>query len=382
MRISFLVRALIIPAAVVVGILALGRAGSLPYGRAAQIALAFVLFADLATLFKGGVQNALVVLASLAFGVAIVEGVAEARLPRIVENEKGLWDRDPNLGHHAKKQGVIPAEKVVDGNLSYRVSYTIDPGLRRLTVSNPNGAKVRFFGDSYTFGEGLNDADTLPQSFADITGANVLNFGYPAYSPAQALRAVELGLYDKDLKDTKLLILQTGPYQIERIACLPWWTIGFPRYVEKDGKLAFSGQCAPAPRVESGAYRMLVEPKVRQITHADAETYIKVVEAFVKLAQSKYHAPVLILDMAFDSDRFQSAGFTQEQVEARFRSAGATVLNDDLDATSAERMIPYDGHPTGLANRLMARKTVAYLAKAMPDLGIKPPPGTAAARND
>jgi hypothetical protein len=64
-----------------------------------------------------------------------------------------------------------------------------------------------------TFGQGVPDAETLPQAFADATGyrlnvlnlaflcgrhrisLNVLNLAFPGYGPQQFLRALETDMF-------------------------------------------------------------------------------------------------------------------------------------------------------------------------------------------
>lgn len=376
MRLSVAVRAVVVPILAAIALFFLIKSSAVPFAKAGILVVAFILFVDFATLAKRGLQNALVVLSTLALGLGVIEAYAEFRMPQIKENRKAeaLYPSDPNLGYHANRPGVVPAEKIVDGHLSYRVAYTIDDGLRRLTRSPENGVRIRFFGDSYTFGEGLDDPDTLPQLFADMTGANVLNFGYPGYSPAQVLRALQLGLYDKDLEGSKLLIMQTGPYHVERTACLPAYSARAPRYVLVSGKVELKGKCTPALGQSSGIYRALLQPALQRLERGDVETYIAIVNAITDLARSKYHVPLLILDMTYDGGDFDKLGFTKDVIEARFLQAGAMVLDDTIPATPEQRALPYDGHPTALANKLMARRTVDFLAKEKPDL-LKPPAG-------
>jgi hypothetical protein len=57
-----------------------------------------------------------------------------------------------------------------------------------------SGRPSPFFGDSMTFGGGLNDDETLSQSFADLTDrkCRVLNPAVNAFGPQQFRRALEV----------------------------------------------------------------------------------------------------------------------------------------------------------------------------------------------
>ena len=80
----------------------------------------------------------------------------------------------------------------------YKAEYTIDSNLLRETLSAETGPTIAFFGDSFTFGEGVNDAETLPQAFADLLGRRerVLNLGFSGYGPHQFLAELQTGRFD------------------------------------------------------------------------------------------------------------------------------------------------------------------------------------------
>lgn len=67
--------------------------------------------------------------------------------------------------------------------------------------SNPDGETVLFMGDSFMFGDGLPDSETVPQLFAAKTGRrfHVVNLGVSADGPHQALRQIEKGVVDRSI---------------------------------------------------------------------------------------------------------------------------------------------------------------------------------------
>ncbi|MGC2223711.1 MAG: SGNH/GDSL hydrolase family protein, partial [Methylocella sp.] len=161
----------------------------------------FLVFADLASLLLGKGRNGLVVLASLAFGLSIIETTAtilENKVPPVATN--GLFVPQPIIGWGPEHAGRFHAEKTdpKSGVPIYKANYTIDSNLLRETRSGETGPTIVFFGDSFTFGEGLNDADTLPQAFADLLGRKqrVLNLGFSGYGPQQFLAELQTGRFD------------------------------------------------------------------------------------------------------------------------------------------------------------------------------------------
>ena len=76
------------------------------------------------------------------------------------------------------------------GALVYEATYNFDEiGLRHTPENNtPNKKYSLFFGDSQTFGEGLNDDQTLPFLFQKYSSDfNSYNFGFPGACPSNML---------------------------------------------------------------------------------------------------------------------------------------------------------------------------------------------------
>lgn len=386
MPVSFWLRAVVIPLAAVAtsAFFVLGAVSTPtpPMISCAVIAVglaAFVLLADLASLTTRWLQNSFVMLATLCLGLAGIEAYASRGTTaavshgtsRAVSRGPGLVAVDPVLGARPSGPGRFPAHRADGDKVIYDVVYTIDQKRRRLTTSNPDGPRVVFFGDSWTFGEGLNDADTLPQAFANLTGANVVNYGFEGASPAQTLRAMETGAFDKDITGARLFILQTAPFHIPRTACLYVWNEGSPHYRSNSGKAVYHGLCKAHWWQHTGTYKMLLEPFHERINGDNVEVYLDMVDRIAELARDKYRAALLIVDDAWLQPYLMDSriGFSTRDVEARFKATGAMVIDNETEEKNVDRLeIPGDMHPTALANRLIAKKIVATLAAERPKL--------------
>ncbi|MBO0733709.1 MAG: SGNH/GDSL hydrolase family protein, partial [Methylocapsa sp.] len=230
-----------------------------------------------------------------------------------------------------------------------------------------------------TFGDGLNDDETLPQLFADSIGRQerVLNLGFSGYGPQQFLRELQSGTYDSVIgPHPKLVVILTSVIHAERCACKVHWARRGPRYIIENGKLILKGTCYEGPRLwweewlqNSAAYRWLVAPYRRALSHDDVELYIQITLAVVNLARSKYGAPAVVLYFNWDENYLRGTGFTNADIMQRMQDGGAAVVDASLGNEAAAGMalnIPGDGHPTGLANRLRAALLKNYLEQNMP----------------
>lgn len=375
---SLLIRVVVVPAAAIFVLIHMYRGNGYSDTGAFACAAMAVLLADLASLARGAVRNLLVVLASLVFGLGVLDGIANAMLPKLdFVDAKGVWGDRPVLGWGPTAPGTFSSAEYKNGKPVYKVTYTFDDDLLRLTKATKDGPTIAFFGDSFTFGSGINDVDTLPQSFADIApGFNVINLAYQAYSPAQVLREMQVGLFDKRLESPRLFVLQTAPWHAERTSCRRAFVTKGPHYRLVDGKLEFAGPCATgewqrfADAFRSLAfYRFFLEPIFARPSHADLETYIDIVNAITKLAHDKYRVPFVIL-YAFPQPRYLAGtGYTNQRIEADFRAAGAHLIDTNVDGKPGDVLeIPDNGHPTGTANRLLARKLLDDLKATMPEV--------------
>jgi hypothetical protein len=370
---------------ILLGLIALMEAGHpFPSFRLASFILAFLALTGLASRLRGRFRDGLVVLASLAFGLSIVETTAtilETKALSVVTHGESV--RRPVVGWGPEHPGRYHAEKRnrKTGAVIYFADYTIDANLLRQTTSSEKSPAIVFFGDSFTFGEGVHDAETLPQAFADLLDRKerVLNLGFTAYGPQQFLRELETSLFDPLIGSRpRLFIFLTAAWHAERTACKASWTPHAPRFALENGQVVFKGACNEGPSMwlrewleSTASYGLFIEPYFQAITHEDVELYIRVVLAAVNFAKEKYGVATLVPYLRTSKDYLGGTGFSDESIIARLREGGAIVIDASLaeeEARGALISIPGDGHPTPFANRARAVMLANYIGRQMPGI--------------
>jgi hypothetical protein len=177
-------------------------------------------------------------------------------------------------------------------------------------TSAPTGTSVAFFGDSMTFGQGVPDAETLPQAFADATGyrLHVLNLAFPGYGPQQFRRALETDMFRDLLTEPHLFVFLTAPWHAERSACTSNFVLRAPRYVMVEGRPAYEDKCIDhwAMRLRSwltrtAIYSVFFEPAFGGAGRADMDLYVAVLIRAGQLARERYGIPTLILYQPYDA---------------------------------------------------------------------------------
>lgn len=347
-----------------------------------------------AVLFAGKVRDLAVMTATVCLVLIGIESIAlfNETSPRASNEGRYTQDYigfDRVLGAAPAKAGSFDTRKIDQrsGSVIYDVSYTIDEHLIRATQSSDSGPVIAFFGDSFMFGEGVSDSETLPQDFADLMDRRlrVLNFGFHGYGPQQFLRTLETGHFDGLMRPgLGLVVFQTAPWHAERTSCAADFVAGSPRYELRGGAAEFSGACGGTVRnvvfkqfEKSAAYRWLIQPIIAgSPDRDDMELYLAVVSRAVQEANSRYGVPTVILYLSYNDRYLQRSGFTNEEIMERFHAAGAHVVDvtltheDGSPLTSYDQPTPLiiqgDGHPTALAQRKRAELLVDYLALHLP----------------
>ncbi len=354
-----------------------------PSFRLATFILAFLALAGIASRLRGKLRDGLVILASLAFGLSMIEATAAILETKVSPVVTSGWSvRQPVIGWGPEHAGRFHAEKTdpKSGIPIYRADYTIDSNLLRKTHSIETGPTIVFFGDSFTFGLGLNDAETLPQVFADLLARKqrVLNLGFSGYGPQQFLAELQTSRFDGVIgaQPRLFIFLTAAALHVERTACKPFWARRGPRYALENGHVAFKGACDEglSQRLREwlenmASYHLFIEPYLQKVTHEDVELYIKILLAAVNLAKEKYGVATLIPYMQIPY--LKGTGTSDEEIVQRLRDGGAMVVDVSLakeEAAGANLSFKGDGHPTLLANRLRASIIKDYIENRM--LGI------------
>lgn len=347
-----------------------------------EITLVFFLLTYFVVVLRGGWRDLALVFASLAFGLVGIEVVLwRLNNSPTTYREKGMWGIKGELGLSPTRSGVIHEKKVAaNGDVIFDVSYTIQPDLTRKVVSPENAPLVAFFGDSFTYGAGVNDVDTLPQIFADMTNGayRVVNLGVSGYGPQQMLRALETDLYPVLKENPRLFVILTAPWHAFRTSCKADNAWFGPSYELENGAPVYKGSCASRQTAFRQAvttlmrwtevYDHFIGRREKPVGSQDMDLYVSILARSAELARQKYGVPTLVLYLpdVLSKDRYQlEPGVDNAALMKRLRDNGLEVmdLSVDLNAYPGHQLIiPGDGHPTGFLNRIWGERLRDFVA--------------------
>jgi hypothetical protein len=346
-----------------------------------EVFLVFLLFSYFVVVLRGGWRDVALICASLAFGIVAIEVVLwRMNNSPTTFREKGSWGIKGELGLSPIRPGVIHEKKIAaNGDVIFDVSYTIKDDLTR-KVDSAQGPLVAFFGDSFTYGAGVNDGDTLPQIFADLTkGAyHVVNFGVSGYGPQQTLRALETDLYPVLKENPRLFVIQTAPWHAFRTSCKADNAWFGPSYELENGEPVYRGSCASRQSTFrramttllrwTEAYDHFIGQREKPVEPQDMELYIDIIARAADIAKQKYGVPTIVLYLPDDlsNPRYHlGPSITNAVLMERLRQRGVKVVDLMIDVTAypgQQLIIPGDGHPTGLLNRIWGERLRDYVA--------------------
>src|SRR5262249_13543248 len=153
------------------------------------------------------VQNVFVLLASVSFCLAIGELGAwflNASRPQMTDTLEFNLD-DPDLGYSLEPNQRAQARELHGQRVLFDVTYTIDGNGFRVVPTSATLAQCRvaFLGDSFTFGWGLADAETMPNQFVAASAGlyRGYNLAQSGYGPHQMLRMLETERFDRAVGD-------------------------------------------------------------------------------------------------------------------------------------------------------------------------------------
>lgn len=156
-----------------------------------------------------------------------------------------FYEEVDDMGYLPRPGRQVTARKFVGDQRLYDVVYTIGPDSFRVS-QRPAGARscVLHFGDSNTFGEGVNDNENYVWQLTDVSNGSIgtHNFGISGYGPHHALGGLQSGRIARAVtcKPTHAVFFFI-PEHVGRIAGRAPWDAHGPRYALKDGKLIREG---------------------------------------------------------------------------------------------------------------------------------------------
>jgi hypothetical protein len=276
----------------------------------------------------------------------------------------------------APKPGIkTRAWKRVAGEPVYDVQYSIDGLARRITpgaAPGPRRTFLLFFGCSVTFGEGVQDTETLPHFVAErAPHVRTYNYGFHGYGPQHLLARLETEDLRTQVAEAEgtlvyLFIDAHVNRAIGSMVVYTGWADTAPYYERgPDSALVRHGTLTTGRPMTSIVYSILGRSQVLKRWHLDVPPVIT--KRHVDLTARILAASAGRFRQQFGKGRFVVVIFPGSQHALRLGRAlerhGVEFLDYSalFDAADPAYTIPNDWHPSPLAHRRLAERLVMDL---------------------
>ena len=299
--------------------------------------------------------------------------------PRIRYSDPSYFQSDDALGYHPRKDVRVNAHKTFHGKDIYDVHYTINPqGFRQgKSIEGEAPPSVLFFGGSFTFGEGLEDDQTIAWQFQESTGDTIqgINLGFHGYGPHQMLKILEDHREKDVVSGTKpiLAIYLCIDDHLRRIAGKAYWDSYGPCYVlQEDGDTKYKGPfntkvTANVLRVfsRSQLYRE-IESRFRKNNDDQAELLAGIVNTSREILRERYDIDLIVLVHGRGKNT-NSLKLIRDQLESHdFKIMDFSALLPEFNPQDPEWYIAGDEHPSAISNQRLAQALAEQLKLAAP----------------
>lgn len=349
----------------------------------ALLMIAISLIIIVYTLTTNYLRQFSIILASLVFALGIADFLAGFFVSKkheayfdISSSYSTTYKKKTDIGSQAS-EGKHSSRKISKiGEVIYDVNYTIGPdGFRLTDQSQQKTERINFFGCSFTFGEGLNDSETLPYYFAQHSDSfKVKNFGFHGYGVHQAVAIMQS---DRDTAG-KLNFLLTVPWHAQRSACKPTWTAGSPRYSLINNDPHLVGKCRDGLTKESNFLKKVLQNsniyelvskaiKVEAVSDQDFNLYLALVNKIYEISRNKGQEFVIGFIKA-DEKFFDGTTHTNQTIFEALRQRSDRIIDLTLaeSAESLERKYlihALDKHPSAVANEERSKRLVEFIGR-------------------
>jgi hypothetical protein len=308
------------------------------------------------------------------------------------EYPPSYFQPDDDLGGAPERGVGAHVRKLHGSTVVYDVVYTIGAnGLRRSPPARGTGAAAcaLFFGDSFMFGEGLADDQTIPWRVGVLTGGDVrvYNFGFHGFGAQQMLAAFDRNRVEKaiDCRPTHV-IYEAIPDHVGRAAGYYEFMRHGPRYELVAARLgaadsvAYRGHFDDEESQRSAARVFLASVLAKSWLYRwlsslsplpddnDLRRYVAIVTATARLAAARY--PGCRFDVLYWD--VHGGAPLDEKVLPALRGAGLSVHDAEQilpgfrERPSSYALSAYDAHPGARADDLLARYLVQQLFHMAP----------------
>jgi len=283
-------------------------------------------------------------------------------------------------------EGIYISKKLWGDEVIYDVKYTIDKARMRVTPFNSenpdNDMVINFFGGSHTFGEGLNDNETLPYFVHKQTNYRTYNFGFHGYGIHNGLYRLPSLPRNNDLNEKVINVILTSSAHGNRSSCELSFTDGHPKYeINKSRKqgeafVLYRGKCNNKVRsfISKVIYKLNLTKYSQLATlilnyinsyktskEKKISLYKAIILEFNRISISRGEKLIVMYQASPPPSDNNIPISLNEKIIEFLKENNISVFNAGLNRNRKYYIHERDRHPSALANKEKAKMLVSYL---------------------
>ena len=296
----------------------------------------------------------------------------------------GYIHKDDVLGY-APNSGIrVHSRRYFKQELISDVVYTINSDGLRIAPPTREGQRkgcVVFLGDSFTFGDGVNDEETFPYQVGLKTEGqySIYNFAMSGYGAHQMLSLLQSGRIDHILRCSPTQFVYWAiPHHVERTAGLVPWDRHGPRFeLDANGNAVRDGHFDDPPHLlgitlprwigsslqHSFIWQRSFGPS-RAVVPSDVKLFVAVVTAAARVTKERYPSSTFNV-ILWDAEPWGDprVAILEEKLHAdEVRVYRATAAIPDLRTNFFHYVLSiHDFHPNALLDELLANYIVQHV---------------------
>ncbi len=271
-----------------------------------------------------------------------------------------MIDTDSVLGYKLKPDLHFSTLLTIDGDSIYNSTFhSSSMGWRSTPFDSAKNKAVVFLGCSYTFGEGVNDDQTLPWIIGKNTDYNSYNLAFLGYGPQQSLLSMK-SLILPPAQQTKVFYVYIDGH-IQRIngnmMVVNSYGENFPYPEIENDSLVMHPSFEKKSPVLFHLYSVLEDCQTMQyfnldlpLIHTDRHFELcgKTVEELAKTVVMKYQSPLIVV--------IYPGSLKHREVLNHVDKKLIQVLDysDVCEKGNEKYFFKIDGHPNALLNKIIA----------------------------
>jgi len=279
------------------------------------------------------------------------------------------YDFNQHFGYQPKKNSILKERVFFKEKLIHEFNYSINKHGHRETLNKSNNLEncLIFHGGSFTFGQSVNDDETLPYYTSKKLNDkySVFNFAFNGYGPHQFLSKIENNYFGEAKNCKKVFIVyQFINDHVGRTVGRRSWGDKSPRYSIKDGKIYQKGFFSDYPYKLIMKFRKNMRNSklisifydVENVNKKDVEIFLIILKRIENLSKKIFNEPEFIYIIWNEEKKIYNKIY-----DFLHKNQNININELNISNKIKKNNIPGDNHPTSEFNFIIAKELLKII---------------------